>query len=77
MATADYLPALDGFPQKFAPGTRFTYCNSGFVVLALIAERVAGQGFHEQVAARVFGPAGMTGSGFLRSDEVPGDAAIG
>jgi CubicO group peptidase (beta-lactamase class C family) len=75
--TEDYLPALDGFPSRFQAGTRFSYCNSGFVVLALIGERVAGQPFHDLVAERVFVPAGMTSTGFLRSDELPGDAAIG
>ena len=32
---------LEGHPQKFPPGERFAYSNSGYVVLALIAERVA------------------------------------
>jgi CubicO group peptidase (beta-lactamase class C family) len=77
VGTSDYLPALDGFPTKFPAGARFTYCNSAFVVLALVAERVAGRGYHELVADRVFAPAGMEGSAFLRSDELPGDAAIG
>lgn len=75
--TSDYLPALDGFPAKFAAGTRFSYCNGGFVVLALIAERVGGRGYHELVHERVFTPAKMTDSAFLRSDELPGDAAFG
>jgi CubicO group peptidase (beta-lactamase class C family) len=75
--TDDYLPALDGFAQTFAPGQRFAYCNSGFVVLALMAERAAGHPFVQLVAERVFGPAGMSGAGFLRSDELPGSAAIG
>jgi CubicO group peptidase (beta-lactamase class C family) len=37
--TEQYVRALDGYPQKFAPGERFSYCNGGYVVLALIAER--------------------------------------
>src|SRR5690349_10259858 len=37
--TEQYLAVLDGHPAKFAPGTAFSYCNGGFVVLALIAER--------------------------------------
>jgi CubicO group peptidase (beta-lactamase class C family) len=77
VTTEDYLPALDGFPTKFVAGTRFSYCNSGYVVLALLAERVSGTPFHDLVAERVFAPAGMSASAFLRSDELPGDAAIG
>ena len=40
---------LDGFPTKFAPGERFSYCNGGYVVLALIAERASGVPFHDLV----------------------------
>jgi CubicO group peptidase (beta-lactamase class C family) len=77
VSTADYLPAIDGFATKFAAGTRFSYCNSGYVLLALIAERVSGQPFHDLVAERVFAKAGMPDTGFLRSDELPGRAALG
>jgi CubicO group peptidase (beta-lactamase class C family) len=75
--TEDYLRVLDGHPAKFAPGERFSYCNGGYVVLALIAERAAGVPFHELVEQRVCEPAGMRDTAFLRSDELPGRAAIG
>jgi CubicO group peptidase (beta-lactamase class C family) len=75
--TEGYVAALDGFPQKSAPGERFAYCNGGFVVLALLAERAARTPFRDLVAERVWRPAGMTRSGFLRSDDLPGTAAIG
>ena len=68
---------LDGFPTKFPPDERFSYCNGGFVVLALIAERASGMPFRELVARRVCEPAGMTDTAFLRSDELPGGAAVG
>ena len=68
---------LDGHPVKFAPGERFSYCNSGYVVLALIAERATGEPFHELVRRRVCEPAGMLDTAFLRSDELPGRAALG
>ncbi|MDH5281163.1 MAG: beta-lactamase family protein, partial [Thermoleophilia bacterium] len=76
-ATEDYLVALAGHPPKFAPGERFSYCNSGYVVLALIAERVSGVPFHELVVQRVCDPAGMRDTEFLRSDELPGRTALG
>ena len=46
-------------------------------MLALIAERTSGVPFHELVRARVCEPAGMAHTEFLRSDELPGDAAVG
>lgn len=75
--TEDYLAVLDGFPTKFAPDERFSYCNGGYVVLALIAERASGVPFRELVAGCVCEPAGMVDTEFLRSDELPMDAAVG
>jgi CubicO group peptidase (beta-lactamase class C family) len=75
--TAAYLPILAGRPAKFAAGDRFSYCNSGYVVLALIAERVSGQSFQSLVEERVCAPAGMHDTAFLRSDALPGRAAVG
>ena len=73
----DYLPAIDGFPQKFAPGQRFGYCNGGYVVLAILAQRASGVPYHDLVDRRVCVPAGLERTAFLRSDEPPGDAATG
>jgi CubicO group peptidase (beta-lactamase class C family) len=75
--TQSYLAILDGHPAKFAPDERFAYCNGGYVVLALIAERTSGIPFHELVPLRVCEPAGMENTAFLRSDELPGNAATG
>ncbi|MPZ79261.1 MAG: serine hydrolase, partial [Actinophytocola sp.] len=73
----DYLAVLDGFPTKFAPGEKFSYCNGGYVVLALIAERVSGTPYHQLVEEHVCAPAGMRDSAFLRSDELPERTAMG
>ena len=75
--TEDYLRVLDGHATKFAPDERFSYCNSGYVVLALVAERASGVPFHELVVQRVCEPARMIDTAFLRSDELPGRAALG
>jgi len=75
--TESYLAVLDGYPAKFAPGERFSYCNGGYVVLALIAERASSVPFHELVRQRVCEPAGMEHTAFLRSDELPWDTALG
>jgi CubicO group peptidase (beta-lactamase class C family) len=75
--TENYLSVLGGHAQKFPPGERFSYCNGGFVVLALIAERIAGVPFADLVRDRVCAPAGMVDTAFLRSDEPAGRAALG
>ncbi|HEU4512352.1 MAG TPA: serine hydrolase domain-containing protein [Nocardioidaceae bacterium] len=75
--TEGYLAVLASHPQKFPPGDRFSYCNSGYVVLALVAERSARTPFHDLVRELVLEPAGMSSTGFLRSDELPGGTARG
>ncbi len=72
-----YLAALDGYGQKFVPGTDFSYCNSGYVLLAVLLERATDKPYSEVIAERVTGPAGMTRTEFLRMDSLPGDVAIG
>lgn len=75
--TEQYLAVLGGHPAKFPAGERFSYSNSGYVVLALIAERVSGVPFPQLVKQRVCAPAGMRDTGFLRSDALPGRTALG
>jgi CubicO group peptidase (beta-lactamase class C family) len=73
----DYLKVLRGHPTKFPPGERFEYCNGGFVILGLIAELASDSSFYELAARRVFEPANMTATDYLRSDQLPGSAALG
>ncbi|WP_166352509.1 serine hydrolase domain-containing protein [Phytoactinopolyspora limicola] len=75
--TEQFLAVLDGYPMQFTPGEQFAYCNGGYVVLALIAERVSGEPYHDLVARTVCAPAGMTDTAFLRSDEPAERTAMG
>jgi CubicO group peptidase (beta-lactamase class C family) len=77
VTTEDYLAVLDGYPTASVAGERFAYNNGGYVVLALLAERASGTDYHELVRALVCEPAGMTDTAFLRSDSLPGRAALG
>jgi len=75
--TERYLRVLDGHPTVFPAGERFAYNNGGYVLLALLAERASGTDYHRLVATLVCEPAGMVDTAFLRSDELPGRAALG
>jgi CubicO group peptidase (beta-lactamase class C family) len=44
---------------NFAPGTRWSYSNTGFNLAAIIVERVSGVPFPEFTRARLFQPLGM------------------
>jgi CubicO group peptidase (beta-lactamase class C family) len=77
VTSTDYLSVLEGHPQQFPPGERFAYNNSGYVVLALLAERAAGTPFVDLVRQRVTDPAGMTDTAYFRSDALPEHTALG
>lgn len=47
---------------RFEPGTRFEYSNVGYDTLALVIERVSGQGYEAFVRERFFRPNAMTAS---------------
>jgi CubicO group peptidase (beta-lactamase class C family) len=56
-------------PALFKPGERFEYSNTGYVVLASIAESVTGMDFIELCRDRIFKAAGMRGAD-IRSNKV-------
>ena len=47
---------------KFAPGTSWSYSNSGYVVLGLIIAKVSGQPYGKFLHERIFGPLKMNHS---------------
>jgi len=68
---ADYLPLLDGHPQRSPPGNRFTYNNSGYVMLSIAAEVAGAASFYDLVQKRVLDPSAMADTRFVRSDRLP------
>jgi CubicO group peptidase (beta-lactamase class C family) len=51
-------------PLDFAPGEKFRYSNSGYVVLGQVVENAAGQSYASFLKAAVFGPLEMKDSGY-------------
>ncbi len=48
-------------PAKlFEPGAKYTYSNTGYMLLASIAEQASGQDFIQFCRTRIFNPVGMT-----------------
>ena len=51
-------------PLEFAPGEKFKYCNSGFLLLGLVIEKVTGKTYEEVLEENIFLPLGMKNSGY-------------
>lgn len=62
--------------KLYAPiGSRFVYTDVGFIVLAKIVEEVTGQNVHEFSQQQVFGPLGMSETGYLPAEALRARAA--
>jgi CubicO group peptidase (beta-lactamase class C family) len=62
---AEVLASFQHKPLDFKPGERFSYSNSGYVVLGLILEKVSGQSYEDYLREHLLGPAGMLRTGTL------------
>lgn len=68
----DFVRYIAALPLEFAPGERWSYSNSGYVLLGILVNRVAGKFYGEVLAEQVFRPAGMkTARGISEDDIVP------
>ncbi len=50
-------------PLDFAPGTKWSYSNSGYVLLGYLIEKIAGESYEKFVTENIFRPLGMNDTG--------------
>ena len=72
-----YLQMITILPPKFEPGERFSYSNSGYVLLGLVVEAVSGISFQQFVTDEIIKPCNLTHTGFYRMDSLPPNTALG
>ncbi len=63
--------------QGFTPGEHFHYCNTGFDMLGLLAEKLDGRPWRECVRARILAPLEMTETRGVIGTAARGRTAIG
>lgn len=76
-ASARILAQAKTQPLEFAPGEKFRYSNTGYVVLGFALERASGQPFAQLVTESILRPAGMNDSGVLGIEPLPERLAVG
>jgi CubicO group peptidase (beta-lactamase class C family) len=67
---------IRGLPLNFTPGTKNTYSNDGYYVLAAIVAQVSGRSYYDYVHEHVFAPAGMSTAGFYTTAQWREDRRI-
>jgi D-alanyl-D-alanine carboxypeptidase len=72
LTTEELIEVFDDLPMQFAPGTRWEYSNSAYVLLGAIIEKVSGQSYAEYVREHLFKPLGMDRSHYGGHQIIPG-----
>ena len=75
------VPELIGLfkdlPMEFAPGKRYSYSNSGYVLLGAIIEAVSGQPYAQFLEQRIFQPLNMGHTRDYRTEQIVRGRAAG
>ena len=73
----DYLAVFPDEPMKFPPGTRFSYSNSGYILLGVVIEELTGLKYQDYVEQAIFRAIGMNRSGYFAFNRLPEQTALG
>jgi CubicO group peptidase (beta-lactamase class C family) len=64
-------------PLDFAPGTSWSYSNTGYILLGMIIERISELSYTEFLKKNILDPLGMTNSGYDRATDIIKERASG
>jgi CubicO group peptidase (beta-lactamase class C family) len=76
-ADAEVIKTAYSVPLRFAPGTKWEYCNLGYFILAEIIRKVSGMPWGEFMSERVFKPLGMTATRTTTATDIVPNRANG
>ncbi|MEM9530909.1 MAG: serine hydrolase [Pseudomonadota bacterium] len=75
LTTEELIDVFDELEMDFAPGERYSYSNSGYVLAGAIIEKASGMSYADFVQQRIFDPLGMKNSHYGGSQLIKGRAA--
>ncbi len=62
---------------KFEPGSKYSYCNTNYLILYMIVEEVSGLSYGDYLAANIFDVLGMENTGVFDINNPPSNMATG
>ena len=73
----DWMGLIRDDSLEFEPGTRWSYSNTGMLVLGKVIEAASGKDYFEYIRERIYTPAGMANSDSYELDRVIRNLGIG
>ena len=73
----ELLKVLQTLPFDFAPGDKYRYSNSGYMLLGILIHRVTGKFYGDFLQQRIFGPLGMTTTRIISEEDIIPNRAAG
>ena len=68
-------PCSPTFRQSSSPASRYSYCDSNYILIGVLIEWVTGRDFGAVAAEEVLGPTDLSSTAFSQLDLEPGDLA--
>lgn len=75
--TSDFMELAKDEKLQFEPGTKWSYSNTGMLVLGAVIEKATGQSYYDYIRENIYKPAGMINSDCYDLDRVNPNLAVG
>jgi D-alanyl-D-alanine carboxypeptidase len=62
---------------NFTPGSQYTYCNTGYVLLGLIIEKITQQSYQQNISKRILKPCKLESMVYCSDEKIPSNTARG
>jgi CubicO group peptidase (beta-lactamase class C family) len=73
----DLYQRMIKMPLDFAPGTKWQYSNSGYLLLGILLHKVTGEFYGDFLQQRIFRPLGMTATRIISEEDIVPNRAAG
>lgn len=70
ISLSQVIDFFKNLPMRFAPGTKWEYSNSGYLLLGYIIEIITGKSYPEYLEENIFKPLGMANSFFANNKRI-------